>query len=1169
MKFLRRAEILSLFLVLLFLAGAVFGVPKVTNASTEVNPASTVVNPVSATVLNGFKETNSLSSSFPVILEVAIPLENLPLLQSMVTEISTPGSTEYRHFLSQSTIQQLFLPVSKFDSTLSFLQSNGFTVLSTAEDSMIVASGTIAQVQSVLGLTVGFYSNGTVGYYSASGTPAISGVYIYSSNVTGLIVQHPSQIVTESSTNVKDGPTGSPNVTSPIEAYDAADLRSVYNASSLVSSGYNGKGENIGLFEYYGDAYIAQELQAYDAEEGLPNPPSITVVPVGPYNPNLGDEFQASIEVSLDVEASHAMAPGANITVYVGNGALPWAPIIATVDQQDIVNVLSQSWFNPEIYYPYEGPSFMVFNNILTDQYFMLGSLEGITFTVASGDRGGTGFGGQPAGSQGWPATSPYVVSVGGLETYLTFSGTSVVSWYQTAWSNEGFEPTLANYGGDTGGVSNTEPKPWYQNNIATPASYPNGRLGPDLSLNAALWPGIFSVVDSRTIGLDTTGYTTIIIGGTSEASPLFAGLITVLDQKLDSRLGFITPALYKMGENSSLYTKDFTPITFGYSTPWTASYGFNLETGWGSPNIGEMAQYFSSVISTTYPTIEVYALNSLGQQPYEFTAGQNIYVNATVIPSNSSYHFTAELVTLQGTLAKVALTYAGNNNWTGMITVPSSASGISYLNVNGSVSGTQVFGFTQLFTGYIATILSPYAVPGLLPWSTLLGFNVTAVITNLNDNLVTSGSYNFTNYLYSISTNRYEAIGTQSLSYAPTEFAWTVPIIPYTQTGPMNILLNGGAFGFIPFIDEVGLTPVFIIPPQNAEPGAVSPGQYLRIEGTLQAPINTPDIISIESGLPLAETIDIASNFTASLVSPSGHVVSTANIGPTTSGSYLGYLQVPTSAKSGLYDIMMNTVYESIDLGMDVNGSYFGQVYVSDQPAIVPEITLVPNPVAEGRSLTIIANIAYANGTEVKYGNYAATLYPAYDSNNYAYYSELTAGEIPLWYNTVANRWVGSVVMPSATSLGWIGGVTPYDPGPGIVTTPVSGPWDAYVSGLSADGVPTTTNISAQHSFRVLDPRLTTVTIKSSSMASLISPISIAMTYLWAGSIRIAANANNIIGNFVGMGIMIVAAVISARFVSPTLKPSKSLVLTNRTGSSWMNKVMNQTFTIFSSRMI
>lgn len=1081
----RHSTILTVFLVFVFVGSAIFGIPRVAAASvTGLNPASTVVNPVSAPNMLGFKQA-ALASSFPVIVNIAIPLNNISLLESMESQISNPSSPEYRQFLSQETIQQTFLPVAKYDSTLTYLQSKGFTILDTYEDSIIVASATVSLLQSALGLSTAFYSNGTIGYYASSGAPSVAGIYVYCSNVTGLVVQHADVSYSSVSASPQKTSSSVPNVTSPDEGFDAADLRSAYNSASLVASGANGKGMNIGIFEYYGDTYIQNELTQYDAEEGLANPPSFVIVPVGPYNPNAGVVTGASVEVALDAEVSHAMAPGAGITMYVGNGALPWAPIIAAVDEQDVVNVLTQSWFNPEIYYPYEGPSFLLFNTILTDQYFALGSAEGITFSVASGDRGGTGFAGQPAAAQGWPASSPYVTSIGGTQTYLAFDGSTVTSTYQTDWSNEGFEPTLANFGGATGGVSNLEPKPWYQDAISTPSSYGNGRIEPDVSLNAGIWPGVYEVLASQNLG-SSAGYTTILEGGTSEASPLFAGLIVDIDSKIDGSLGLINPVLYQLGENPSLYPKYFIPITFGYGTPWTDSYGFNLANGWGAPNIGNLANYFmtagptKSVVSdSAAPSVQITIENSSGMPQYEFAAGQKIKVIATVTGSVSSDTFTAQLETLQGTLVSVKMTYSTSDTWKATITVPATASGISNVNVIGTVSGEAVEGSASVFTGYLATVSSPAAFPGDLPWSTIFGFPVTVQITDLDGNVISTGSYSFTTYTYSVSTNEYSALKTQPLSYSAG--VWSNEIAPYNQTGPMNILLNG-VFGYIPFIDSVGLTGTYILPLVNAEPGTVSPGQSLKVEGEIQAPINTPDIISEETGLPVAENIDILSNLTASLVSPSGHVVSTDSIGavevpflggpiPYSQINYLGFLTIPANSKQGLYDIRLNSIYESIDLDMNVTGSYFGQVYVSGQPAIVPKITLSPNPVGEGKTLTIKANIAYANGTEVKYGMYSATLYPAYDSNNYPAYSAYAAGEIPLTYNSSLNLWEGTVTMPGPTSLGWIGGITYFVGFTGtyaIVSTPVSGQWDAFVSGLSADGVPTTTAQSAQVGFTV-----------------------------------------------------------------------------------------------------
>ncbi len=1103
MKSRRRVVTLSIFLIAVFLASSLFAAGKESIISTPFvsDRASTPlhVNPVAPITMKGFKQVGTLSPSSPIVVTIAIPLNNLGLLQSMEASISDPASSQYLQFLSQQTIQQLFLPVSQYQSTLSSLESQGFSIYSTAEDSIIVAGTTVGELQSYLGLQTALYSNGTFSYYTASGTPKIPGIYAYSSNITSLVV-HNSLIlgrpipIARAAQNTGQVSGNVPNETAPIEGYAASDLLSAYNASSLVASGYDGKGKGIGILEFGGDPYISQELAVYDQEMRLPAPPSLNIVSVGPNNPSIGVVEGTPGEEELDVEFSHAMAPGANITVYSGNYAEPFAPVIALVDQQDIVNVFSQSWGESENYFPFLGVSFYLFNVILPDEYYLLGSAEGITFTDSSGDGGGSGYSSQPMGAIDYPASSPYVTATGGTTTYLTFSGSSVVSSYQTAWSNEGFENPLSNFGGGSGGVSAVEPKPWYQDVIPTPASYENGRMEPDVSLNANVYPAVFEVGDTRTFS-STAGYVNEPTGGTSESAPLFAGLVTDIDQKIGGSLGLVNPALYQMGESAQLYPKEFIPITFGYITPWVSSYGYNLATGWGAPNIGAMADYFASLTHGSSPSIQVAIKNSKNKPQFEFAAGQTIMISVT--PSGTtkgltpSTAFTAELVTLQGTLANVPLSYdSALKSWTGQITVPTLASGISYVNVNASVAGAEVFGFAEVFTGYFATILSPLAVQevqpapleepyiSIVPYSTLLGFNVSVAVTDLNGNPVNTGSYSFTALSYSITSNTYNQFLSRPLKFKAG--SWNAPLMGNYPIGADLLLLNG-VYGFVPFLNGVGLSTSFIVPPTSAEPGVVSPGQFIEVEGELVSPANTPNLIGSEMGLPISQEIQIGSNMTASLVSPTGQVVSTVNVGATYYPgthfgfpyNYLGYLQVPNNAKEGLYTVLLNSTYQSIDLnGFIFSGSFFGQVWVSGQGAIVPKITVSPNPVKEGQTVQITANIGYSNGTEVKFGMYSASLYPTFDSNNYASYSDIPAGEVPLFYDQSLNLWVGNVTMPSPVSLGWLGGYTYFYPGDGgIVTQPVSGPWEVYVSGVSADGVGTTTLESAQQGFTVSPP--------------------------------------------------------------------------------------------------
>ena len=221
----------------------------------------------------------------------------------------------------------------------------------------------------------------------------------------------------------------------------------------------------------------------------------------------------------------------------------------------------------------------------------MLGSAMGMTFLASSGDGGGSGFSAGPEGGAEYPSSSPFVTALGGTSTYISTTASGALSFNQTAWSNIGFVPYFVNEGGSGGGVSMLEPTPWYQSSLKVPASFPDGRMVPDLSLDASGTPGIFIILPR--LALST--------GGTSEASPLFAGLLTLLMGAEKGSLGLRQPALYTSWHgNSSTYQKAFTPITFGYTIPWVSSFGYNLATGWGAPNIGEIAGLYGSVGSSS-----------------------------------------------------------------------------------------------------------------------------------------------------------------------------------------------------------------------------------------------------------------------------------------------------------------------------------------------------------------------------------------------------------------------------------------------------------------------------------------------------------------------------------------------------------------------------------------
>jgi subtilase family serine protease len=1019
-------------------------------AASQTSQVSSQVVP---TVLSGYRSVGALPGSTPVFVTLGIPLRNLQALEYLTQQISTPGSSTYHHFLTQEQIQN-FLPLTEYQTAFAYLDGLGLKIVSSSLDSVIVAEGTAAQVSQSLGLKYEVYTDGQNTYYTSSGSSPISGAYLYSSNFTAALLERPTDIVTSSTISAVDSSRPSQtNQTTTSEAYPLTDLQSVYNATGLYAAGDTGAGYTAGILDFYGDPYIAQQLQYFDQLYGVPASP-FTVTSIGPYNPSLGVYEGWDGEISLDVESVHAMAPHAGIDLYIANAALPLSSAIAAIVQQDKVNDLSQSFGFPEYQFSNSGVSALEMNVILADQYYLLGSAEGITFIASTGDIGGSGYSAGPEGTAEYPSTSPYVVAVGGTTTYLDYQGKGVSSFYQTAWSNYGFVPDQLNYGGGTGGVSVLEPRPWYQSGLPSPSSFASGRLVPDLSLNANVYPGIIAVFPGNETG---------ITGGTSESDQLLGGLLTLLMSASKSGLGLLNPTLYAFGQSSSIYAKAYYPITFGYIIPWVASSGYNLATGWGAPNVGEMAHYINTMTASPL-NVNVTALVN-GASQFNVFPGQVVTVSALVTNGGSAAltgAFSAQFDTLSGVVATTALTYdASSHAWSGELTVPSDAAGLSYVNVNGSSGGRSGVGFTELFAGYVATFLSPSANS---PYSSQFGTPVEVNITTLSGAPAT-GTFSFSALAYSIGSNAYTKVASVPVSLASAS-VWSGTLSGNYTNGPMLLSGDGDVYGYLPFINGVGLQGSLIETSVLAEPGAAGPGQSIFILASLVAPLNTPAVISQETGLPVAYDIEEGSNVTATLVSSSGKTVATSQL---YLNSYLsseeviqGVLTVPSGLAPGLYDVILNSAYNSYDLETTIDGSYFGQVYVA--PALTTtSISITPSTAFEGQTVVVNAKMAYANGTSVKYGAYSATVYPK-DLQN-AYNGLTQTLPVPLWYDSSTGFWTANLTLPSAYNTG---GTVQIDQG----ALYLSGPYEVFVSGVSADGVPSNTDISTQQQL-VIQPYL------------------------------------------------------------------------------------------------
>jgi subtilase family serine protease len=399
-----------------------------------------------------------------------------------------------------------------------------------------------------------------------------------------------------------------------VACYGPAQLQQAYNLPTLYSKGINGKGTTIAIVDPFGSPTIKSDLATFDQAFGLPAPPSFTVIQpdgaVPSYSRGNFDMEDAAGETSLDVEWAHTIAPGANIllveTPVAETEGVTGFPQIVKAEEYALrhyhVDVISQSFEATEQTFP-SLRSVEGLRGAYQEAY-----RQHVTVLAASGDNGATD---DELGEKtlytkpvtSWPDSDPLVTGVGGTRLHLDANGNHVSP--DTAWNdtynvpanqfiddNNGPNPLASG-----GGKSILFPRPSYQNSVRSIVG--NSRGVPDISMSGAC-SGAVDVYDSANGG---AGWSENC--GTSEATPLFAGIVALAAQQAGHPLGLINPALYKM---SAQDMPGIVPVTSGNNTVtfshdgrehtvpgYSAQAGYSLVDGVGTVNaalfVPELAQ--------------------------------------------------------------------------------------------------------------------------------------------------------------------------------------------------------------------------------------------------------------------------------------------------------------------------------------------------------------------------------------------------------------------------------------------------------------------------------------------------------------------------------------------------------------------------------------------------
>ncbi|MGA9131770.1 MAG: S53 family serine peptidase, partial [Candidatus Sulfotelmatobacter sp.] len=667
-------------------------------------------------------------------LVLALPLRNQEALDNFLMELYDPSSASYRQFLTVEEFTARFGPSQEdYDAVIRFAETNGFTVVGTSRNRMNVdVTGSVAIIEETFHLTMGVYQHPTENrtFYAPDRepTPDLAVQLWHISGLDNYSIPRPA-IVHRELTVRPNATTGS----GPSSSFLGSDMRAAYYGGTLT-----GSGQSLGLLEYYGTDLA--DLNTYFKNAGQTNNVPITLKSTdGTSTSCLASQDCDDTEQTLDMTQALGMAPGlSSLVMYVGSTDSAIFNAMATASPLNAQ--LSSSW----TWYPAD-PS--------TDSpYFEEFAAQGQNLFQAAGDSGKWG-----SSSEIYPADDVYVTSVGGTD--LETSGAGGPWSSETAWVDGG------------GGISPDKfAIPSWQTSAASGCSSCSKayRNGPDVSANANF---------TFYVCADQTTCTANEYGGTSFATPMWAGYLALVNEQAvangNPKLGFINPSLYTIGLGSS-YDTNFHDVTNG-SNGYSATTGYDLATGWGSPNGSGLITALAGSSSTTgfslsaSPASVSVAQGSSGTSTITSTVtggfDSAISLSATGQPTGVTVGFTPTSITGAGTSA-MKLTVAS-----------STVAGTYNIKVTGT-SGSTVETTTVLLT-----------VTGTTP-----NFTISASPTSISVARGSSGKSTITTAISggfdsAISLSASGQGGAQSVTFSPSSIA-----APGSGTSTMTVKVGKNA---------------------------------------------------------------------------------------------------------------------------------------------------------------------------------------------------------------------------------------------------------------------------------------------------------------------------------------------------------------------------------------
>ncbi|WP_030898968.1 S53 family peptidase [Streptomyces sp. NRRL F-5126] len=371
-----------------------------------------------------------------------------------------------------------------------------------------------------------------------------------------------------------------------IACYTPTQYRQAYDLNPLYRRGITGKGRTIVIVDSFGSPTVQHDLDVYSKQFGMKST-HVDVVKWGKvpkFDPTDATMTGWAGETSLDVQMAHAVAPDAHI-VLVETGVAETEGVTGLPEMMDaekslidrgIGDVITQSFGATENTFP--GFDKGDFSSIQKLRYaFKDAKRHKVTVLASSGDGGatdstadGVGYYTMPVNS--WPSGDPLVTSIGGTQLHLDANGDRTAP-----------DSVYNDNGAGGGGQSHVFARPSYQNTVRRVVGSRRGT--PDVSMSAAVNGGAWTYTsyDPKETGWGVSG-------GTSEAGPLFSGIVALADQQAGRRLGDIHRALYSLAAQSPwnpftgiVDVKDGTDNSYAGVTGYQAVPGYDMATGVGT----------------------------------------------------------------------------------------------------------------------------------------------------------------------------------------------------------------------------------------------------------------------------------------------------------------------------------------------------------------------------------------------------------------------------------------------------------------------------------------------------------------------------------------------------------------------------------------------------------